>query len=104
MTRSKKKLQIKKRKKILYFTKGYIGRKKNCFKLSKQYYLKSLYKKYISKKIKKRIFNKKKNILINIIFRIYFGLSYNKIIFLLKKNYCIINKLKIIFLLLKLTI
>ncbi|WMC20368.1 MAG: 50S ribosomal protein L20 [Candidatus Carsonella ruddii] len=100
MTRSKKKLQIKKRKKILFFTKGYIGRKKNCFKISKQYFLKSLYKKYIDKKKKKRIFSIKKNILINLIFRIYFGLSYNKIIFLLKKNYCIINKLKIIFLLL----
>ncbi|WGS66582.1 50S ribosomal protein L20 [Candidatus Carsonella ruddii] len=60
MTRSKKNLQIKKRKKILFFTKGYIGRKKNCFKLSKQYYLRSLNKKYISKKLKKRIFSKKK--------------------------------------------
>ncbi|BFI90923.1 50S ribosomal protein L20 [Candidatus Carsonella ruddii] len=101
MTRSKKKLQIKKRKKILNFTKGYIGRKKNCFKSSKQYYLRSLYKRYISQKLKKIFFNKKKNVLLNVMFRTYFGLSYNKIMFLLKKNYCIINKLKIILLLLE---
>ncbi|AFP84136.1 ribosomal protein L20 [Candidatus Carsonella ruddii HT isolate Thao2000] len=102
MTRSIKSLQIKKRKKFL--TKSYFGRKKNCYKLSKQYYIKSLEKKYINIKKKKRILKKKKNIIINIIFRVYFGLSYNKIIFLLKKNYCIINKLKIIYLLLKLII
>ncbi|AFP83956.1 50S ribosomal protein L20 [Candidatus Carsonella ruddii] len=104
MTRSSKSLQIKKRKKILFYTKTYLGRKKNCFKLSKQYFIKSLEKKYKNIKIKKRILNKKKTTIINILFRIYFGISYNKVICLLKKNYCIINKLKIIFLLLKLII
>ncbi|MBY0585402.1 mitochondrial large ribosomal subunit protein bL20m [Candidatus Carsonella ruddii] len=102
MTRSSKSLQIKKRKKYLNYTKGFLGRKKNCFKLSKQYFIKSLCKNYKDKKLKKRIFSKKKIIIINYIFRIYFGFSYNKIIFLLKKNYCKINKLKIIFLLIKL--
>ncbi|WP_432790391.1 50S ribosomal protein L20 [Candidatus Carsonella ruddii] len=103
MARSSKSLQIKKRKKYTNFTKGFFGRKKNCFKLSKQYYLKSLNKRYISIKNKKRIFSEKKNILINFIFRIYYGISYNKLFFFLKSNYCKINKLKIIYILLKTT-
>ncbi|WP_433928043.1 50S ribosomal protein L20 [Candidatus Carsonella ruddii] len=102
MTKANKSLQIHKRKKYLKYTKSFIGRKNNCFKLSKQYFIKSLCKNYISKKNKKRIYSIKKNIIINFIFRIYFGFSYNKLIFLLKKNYCKINKLKIIFLLIKL--
>lgn len=104
MTRSVKSLQIKKRKKYLNYTKGFFGKKKNCFKLSKQYYIKSLCKNYIGKKIKKRFFSIKKIIIINFIFRLYFGFSYNKLVFLLKKNYCNINKIKIIFLLIKLTL
>ncbi|BCG49325.1 50S ribosomal protein L20 [Candidatus Carsonella ruddii] len=101
MARSSKSLQIKKRKKYTSFTKGFFGRKNNCFKLSKQYYLRSLNKRYINTKTKKRIFSKKKNILINFIFRIYYGFSYNKLLFILKNNYCKINKLKIIYILLK---
>ncbi|MGK2931068.1 MAG: 50S ribosomal protein L20 [Candidatus Carsonella ruddii] len=102
MTRSISSLQIKKRKKYLKFTKSFKGRKNNCYKLSKQYFLKSLNKKYCSQKNKKRLFSFKKNKIINFIFRLYFGFSYNKLIFILKKNYCEINKLKIIFLLIKL--
>lgn len=101
MTRSRNSFS-KIKKKYLNYTKSFSGRKKNCFKLSKQYYIRSLNKSYFGKKTKKRFFLSKKIIIINYISRLYFGLSYNKLIFLLKINNCNLNKLNLIHILLKL--
>ncbi|BAF35121.1 ribosomal protein L20 [Candidatus Carsonella ruddii PV] len=98
MTRSK---PNKNTKKYLKHNKGFYGRKKNCLKLAKQYYIKSLFKKYIDKKNKKRLILKKKIALINFFSRIYFGLSYSKFVYILKINNCKLNKNIILFLLLK---
>ncbi|AFP84317.1 50S ribosomal protein L20 [Candidatus Carsonella ruddii] len=101
MTRSK---SIKNIKKYFINNKNFYGRKKNCLKLAKQYYIRSLCKKYISIKKKKRLISKNKIILINFFSRLYFGLSYSKFFYILKLNNCKLNKNIILFLLLKIIV
>ncbi|AFP83765.1 ribosomal protein L20 [Candidatus Carsonella ruddii CS isolate Thao2000] len=100
MTRSTKNIKTKK-KFYFKFSKKFIGRK-NCYKLSKQYSIKSLNYKFIDKKKKINILKKKKNSLINFLLRIYYGINYSNFVFILKNNNCKINKLKILIILLKL--
>ncbi|MGX7577166.1 50S ribosomal protein L20 [Candidatus Vidania fulgoroideorum] len=90
MTRVKKGKKTRKRKFFLV-TKGFRNRRKNVFRLSKQAYIKSLYKKYTDFKKRKSIFKKKWIKIVNN-FISFWGIKYNKFIRLLKLKNIIINK------------
>ncbi|MGX7582804.1 50S ribosomal protein L20 [Candidatus Vidania fulgoroideorum] len=79
------------RKKVLLLSKGFKGRRKNVYKISKQSVLKSLIYSYRDRKKKKSFFRKKFIKFINIYLNKY-NIKYNFFIFNLKIKKVIINR------------
>ncbi|ADM89656.1 50S ribosomal subunit protein L20 [Candidatus Zinderia insecticola CARI] len=92
MTRVKRGIISKyKHKKILKFTKGFRGRRKNVFRIAKQALFKSWQYSYRDRKNKKRLFRniwiKRINIILN-----KFNIKYNIFINKMKKKNIILNR------------
>ncbi|MGX7589031.1 50S ribosomal protein L20 [Candidatus Vidania fulgoroideorum] len=83
----------KKHKKILRLCKGYIGRRKNVYRISKQAYIKSLQYFYRDTRNKKRYLRKKWIKYINYKLSLLKDkIKYNKFINILKKKKILINR------------
>ena len=82
---------IKKKKKIINFTKGYLTCKSSYFSLAKEQLKQSLNFSFIQRKIKKRIIKKTLILKINSILK-FFNIKFSRIIGLLKKYNVFINK------------
>ncbi|BEH03855.1 50S ribosomal subunit protein L20 [Candidatus Nasuia deltocephalinicola] len=92
MTRVKRGLRVKKfHKKIFYLSKGYIGRRKNVYKISKQSILKAFFYSYRDRKVKKRFFRSFWILFINFFLNIY-NFNYSFFIYCLKINNFIFNR------------
>ncbi|MGX7589327.1 50S ribosomal protein L20 [Candidatus Vidania fulgoroideorum] len=99
MSRVKSSSVNKKHKKILKKTKGFIGRRKNVYKISKQAYLKSLFYSYRDRKKKKSYFRR---FFISTI-KYYLNsinIKYNYFFYLLNKKKIVLNR-KMIYTILK---
>lgn len=66
----------RRRRKILDMTKGYKGKRKNCYRIAKQSLLKALRHQYVSRKLRKRDFRRLWIIRIGAAVRPY-GLNYS---------------------------
>ncbi|ASS47141.1 50S ribosomal protein L20p [Candidatus Nasuia deltocephalinicola] len=78
-------------KNILKFSKGYRGRRKNVYRISKEAILKSLYYSFRDRIKKRKFFKKKFIIYINFILNFY-NINYNFFIYNLKKSNLNLNK------------
>ncbi|MGX7589185.1 50S ribosomal protein L20 [Candidatus Vidania fulgoroideorum] len=81
----------KKHKKIIKYCKGYIGRRKNVFRISKQAYIKSLQYSYRDTRNKKRFFRRLWIKHINFFLK-KFNIKYNRLIKHIRNNNLIINR------------
>lgn len=90
MPRVKRKSKFK-HNKILKLSKGFFGRRRNTFKISKQAVIKSLYYSYRDRIKKRKIYKKFFIIFINFFLRNY-NISYNLFIYKLNLSNLILNK------------
>jgi len=82
---------IKKKKKVINFTKGYLICKSSYFSLAKEQLKQSLNFSFIQRKLKKRVLKKKLILKINSILK-FFNIKFCLVIGLLKKYNIFINK------------
>ncbi|MCS6893800.1 MAG: 50S ribosomal protein L20 [Deltaproteobacteria bacterium] len=78
-------------KRLLKLAEGFRGRRKNCFKIAKLAVQKALQHAYVGRKLKKRDMRRLWNVRINAACRSV-GLTYSKLIHLLKDNNIILNR------------
>lgn len=74
----------RRRRKILDMTKGYKGKRKNCYRIAKQSLLKALHHHYVSRKLRKRDFRRLWIIRIGAAVRPY-GFNYSRFMGALRK-------------------
>ncbi|MGQ9700161.1 MAG: 50S ribosomal protein L20 [Candidatus Bipolaricaulaceae bacterium] len=74
----------RRRRKVLDMTKGYKGKRKNCYRIAKQSLFKALRHHFVSRKLRKRAFRRLWTVRIGAAVRPY-GLNYSRFIGALRK-------------------
>lgn len=75
----------RRRRKVLDMTKGYKGKRKNCYRIAKQSLFKALRHHFVSRKLRKRTFRRLWIVRIGAAVRPY-GLNYSRFIGALRKT------------------